>query len=142
MYIIRKKIKFEMGHRLTGAYTKLCKNSHGHSFELELFFRSDKLDEDGFIIDFKLIKDKLKDYIDKWDHCFVISSQMDKEYIDFEKKYNDKIEVVDFNPTAENMVKNMYDYIKIQFPCLWKVRLHETDTGYAEYYEDEKCCKG
>ena len=41
-----------------------------------------------------------------------------------------------YNPTAENMAHAMFNWISKQIPQCFKVRLHETDTGYAEYTED------
>jgi 6-pyruvoyltetrahydropterin/6-carboxytetrahydropterin synthase len=136
MYIIRKLLKFEMGHRLVTAYTTECKHMHGHSVKLELFFKSNILNEDGMIIDFKKVKDSLESYFKEWDHMFVISEE------DNLCKFTDLncwelgIKKVDFNPTAENFAEHFYKYIKDKFPCLYKVRYHETDTGYAEYFEE------
>jgi len=135
MYIIRKKFRFEMAHKLEKAYTKECMTRiHGHSFILELFFKSKELDENGFIIDFKLVKDKLNDYIKLWDHALVLSAGEDPKNTDHLQDYVD-IKFVDYNPTCEAVSKDMYDYIKKIFPNLSKVRLHETEDGYAEYEE-------
>lgn len=136
MYTIRKKIKFEMAHQLYDAYTKECCNLHGHSYILELFFSSNTLDSTGMICDFKKIKDKLNSYIAEWDHSVVMSVNMPEEYLTCLTKFNKNLKITKYNPTAENMTKDMFDYIKKLIPSCVKVRLHETDTGYAEYSED------
>ena len=142
MFIIRKIFKFEMAHQLKTCYSACCRDAiHGHHYLLELFFKSEKLDESGMVIDFGEVKEKLKEYINSWDHAIVMPNSFDSEYIDSLKKYNKKIKIVNYNPTAENMSNDIYDTIKKIFPQLSKVRLHETDTGYSEYYEEECCCK-
>lgn len=134
MYTIRKKFKFEMAHQLNDAWSEDCSNSlHGHSYILELFFSSNELDSTGMVEDFGKIKHVLGEYINSWDHCIVIPDTFNKEYIKILKKYNKKIKVVHYNPTAENMCKQIFSYINIIYPQLSKVRLHETTTGWSEY---------
>lgn len=136
MYTIRKKFKFEMAHQLSDAYSKCCSEQiHGHSYICELFFTARVLDKSGMVVDFGEVKAKIKDYIDSWDHCLVMPGTMPEDYIKTLIKYNKNIKVVEYNPTAENMAKDMYIQIKFIIPQLSKVRLHETDTGWAEYYE-------
>lgn len=55
MYQIRKKMRFEASHLLSKSYSKECQYIHGHSYIVEFFFRSDKLDENSMVIDFKKI---------------------------------------------------------------------------------------
>ena len=137
MFVIRKKFKFEMAHQLDEAYSTACSEQiHGHSYICEVFFASHKLDGTGMVIDFTMIKDKIKAYIDSWDHCIVMPASMPKEYLDCMQKYNRNFKRVPYNPTAENMAKDMFEYINKLIPSCFKVRLHETDTGYAEYYEE------
>lgn len=138
MFTIRKEFKFEMSHRLVTSFHKPCQRWHGHSYVLELFFscRDEMINDDGMIIDFAKVKNVIGEYIDSWDHMMVINS---------EDPYKDKmieilpeaIKVVDYNPTAELMAKDMYETIRDILPQLTKVRLHETVTGYAEYYINE-----
>jgi 6-pyruvoyl-tetrahydropterin synthase len=52
------------------------------------------------------------------------------------KKSQQKLIQWGVNPTAENMAKFFFERVKESFPELCKVRVHETDTGYAEYKED------
>jgi len=134
MYTIRKKFKFEMAHQLDMAYSKACSEQiHGHSYICEMFFKGGELDESGMIIDFGEVKDKIKNYINSWDHSLVMPNTMPKQYIKCLKKYNKNLKIVNYNPTAENMARDIYGYVKSFFPQCCKIRLHETDTGYAEY---------
>ena len=137
MYVIRKKFKFEMAHQLFDAYSKACSEQiHGHSYICELFFRYGAVDKTGMVIDFTEVKDKIKSYIDSWDHCLVMPMMMPESYLETLKIHNKNVKVVPYNPTAEMMAADMLSYIKKVIPKCFKVRLHETDTGYAEYTED------
>ena len=112
MYRIRKEFKFEMAHQLSKAFSCACSDCiHGHSYDLELFFISNKLDETGMVIDFGQIKAVLGEYIDSWDHAIVMHKAMDPEYIAMLDKY--------IGEDREFAIE--------------KVRLHETRTGWAEY---------
>ena len=138
MYVVRKKFKFEMAHRLISSFSKSCQNYHGHSYELEVFFKSDKLNNDGMVIDFGEIKERLKNLVDEFDHALVLN-ETDPVLKLFEQ-CETKIVKINYNPTAECMTKDFYDRIKkllIHYSNiqLVKVRLHETNTGYAEYFE-------
>jgi len=140
MYTIRKIFRFEMSHQLVTSYTKACHETlHGHSYVLELFLSSKSLNEDDMVIDFTKVKDLIGDYINTWDHCLVMSSKHPKEYLDILVKYNKNVKIVDYNPTAERMSKDIYSVINNILTTntpninVVKVRLHETTTGYAEY---------
>ena len=144
MYTIRKKFTFEMAHQLSKAYSAACSDCiHGHSYILELFFSSPVLDRTGMVIDFGEIKTILKSYIDKWDHAIVMHEVMNPEYLVMLQKYNSKIILLEDNPTAEVMTRIIFGDItnliqkkyQIKNFKLSKVRLHETTTGYAEYFE-------
>jgi 6-pyruvoyltetrahydropterin/6-carboxytetrahydropterin synthase len=134
MYTIRKIFKMEMAHQLFDAYSAACKNClHGHSYICEIYLKGPQLDETEMLMDFSKVKDKIKDYMDSWDHALVMPTTFPKEYLDILKKYNTKLMLVDYNPTAERMAKEIYFYIKKLLPSLSKVRLHETTTGWAEF---------
>ena len=149
MITIRKEFRFEMAHQLFNSYSAAChQNLHGHSYVLELFFTTteyDKLDETGMVVDFGEVKAIAKDYIDGWDHSLVMPKMFPEEYLNMLAKYTKKFQVTDYNPTAENMSKDIFQkvgemvknyqvqkYGKVNW-TISKVRLHETTTGYAEY---------
>ena len=136
MYRIRKQFRFSMAHQLYSCFSECCKNAiHGHEYVLEVFFESKELNKDGMIIDFGEVKFLMDDYVDSWDHALVMPDSFPEEYLNSLKKFNKKIKIVNYNPSAENMAKDMYAKFKKHIPQTCKVRLHETTTGYAEYYE-------
>jgi len=111
---ITKIVKFEMGHQLDNCYSEECKLPHGHGYRLECTFEGDVNPETGMIMDFKEIKEILQPVIDQYDHKFLTSESYGQ------------------NPTAENMVRDIFRSIRQQTLLIKKVRLWETDTGYAE----------
>ena len=140
MYTIRKQFKFEMSHQLFKSYSAACHEAiHGHSYILELFLSSDGLDDTGMVIDFGEVKSICGDWINTWDHCLVMPTMFDKEYLEMLSKYNKKMIITQYNPTAENMAREMWytiSYLLSQAKRninVSKVRLHETTTGWAEY---------
>jgi len=136
MYQIRKKFKFEAAHMLTNAYSKECMNVHGHSYIVEIFLRKEILNNEGMIFDFKKLKEIVKSVIDSWDHALIIESVIYNEVPKEQLKNLGKIVCFPCNPTAENMAGILYNEVKRQIgSTLYKVRIHETETGYAEYWE-------
>jgi len=136
MYTIRKTFKFELAHQLEHAFSKCCSAQiHGHSYICELYFSDTEVNEDGMVVDFGEVKSKIGKYMDNWDHSLVMSVTMPKDYLDCLRDYNENLKIVKYNPTAENMAKDIYDHVKKLINTLSKVRIHETATGWAEYYE-------
>jgi 6-pyruvoyltetrahydropterin/6-carboxytetrahydropterin synthase len=139
MYTIRKKFKIEASHVLDSAYSKDCLNVHGHSYVIEVIISGDCLNEHGMLMDFGEIKYAIKPIIDAWDHALIFSSRngMCKNLV---REGGLKHYIMLNNPTAENMCECLYDLISValdeQFTKL-VVRIHETETGYAEYTEGE-----
>jgi 6-pyruvoyltetrahydropterin/6-carboxytetrahydropterin synthase len=126
MYTIRKVLKFEAAHVLDSSYSKCCQQIHGHSYLVELYFRSEKLNEDGMVVDFGKVKEQAQPFIDQFDHALIMS---DKHL----PPSGVNIVEVPYNPTAENMAHHFFEWLKPKLPSLFKVRFHETQTGYAEY---------
>ena len=148
MFTIRKQFKFEMAHQLKDSYSAAChENLHGHSYVLELYFSSDDVHENGMVVDFGEVKDVIGEYVDSWDHSLTMPVFFEKDYLDMLAAHTKKMRITAYNPTAENMAKTMYRDIDVMITnyqrkayneVKWKiskVRLHETTTGWAEYYE-------
>lgn len=142
MFRVRKEFKFESAHRLSKAFSKCCTEQiHGHSYRVEVFLVSERLDDSGMVLDFGIISESVKNLFEMWDHSLVLHDTISKEEHTSLAVHNKKIILVDFNPTAENMAKFFFEYIdKLLFSSikgrdivLEKVRVHETATGYAEY---------
>lgn len=118
MYELKVKDSFSAAHALKG-YEGPCENLHGHTFKVEITLQGEKLDNLGMLIDFKEIKNILKKTLDKFDH----KNLCDLEY--FKEK----------NPSAENLAKTIYALIKPQIKLLIKVKVWESDSASASYFE-------
>lgn len=111
MYTVRKKIEISASHSLSLSYSSKCENLHGHNWNILVWCRSEELNEDGMVVDFAHIKEKIQT---KLDH----------------KNLN---EVLPFNTTAENMAKWICD----QIPHCFKVMVQESENNIAWYEKGE-----
>jgi 6-pyruvoyltetrahydropterin/6-carboxytetrahydropterin synthase len=134
MYRIRKKFRFEGAHVLNSAFSTDCMRIHGHSYIVEVFIKGDTLNSDGMLIDFGELKGEVQHWINEWDHKLIVDRDHPK-YRQMLQLHKMEIEGVDFNPTAEKMAKYLYERIGETYQ-VDKVRVHETETGYAEYWEE------
>jgi 6-pyruvoyltetrahydropterin/6-carboxytetrahydropterin synthase len=147
--VIRKKFKFEAAHIVRNCSSERCKFSiHGHSYIVEVFFEGNHLDNGGMIMDFGLMKDNIKDFIDSFDHCYQYWNKESKEFINF--IHNNSLRWIEMpiSPSAENY-SLLFLYVIDQMVkatefnngegkvTVSSVRVHETDTGYAESFQSD-----
>jgi len=132
---VTKEFTFDMSHMLAG-HPGLCKNVHGHTYKLQVTVEDELVD--GMVIDFKDLKNIVNGLVvDRCDHAFMYNKNSEdaaEHAIANElRSYNKKMVVVNFRPTAENMVHWIHSTLRRDgnlFPQ--KVRLYETPTSYAE----------
>ena len=108
---IRTEFYFEAAHQLNLSYESKCTNLHGHNWIIDVYLESRELDNNGMVMDFTHIKREIQD---KFDH----------------KVIND---VVDFNPTAENLAKYICDALA---PFCCRVDVQESIDNVASYIKD------
>ena len=111
MYFVSKRMEIAGAHNLKLNYESKCQNIHGHNWIVTVHCKAAQLNENGMIEDFTNIK---KQVHDKLDHKYI----------------ND---VVDFNPTAENIAKWVCDQIHTCF----KVEVQESEGNIAVYVKEE-----
>jgi 6-pyruvoyltetrahydropterin/6-carboxytetrahydropterin synthase len=138
---ITKQFSFEMAHALRN-YDGLCRNIHGHSYKMDITLSGQPLHDEsspknGMVMDFgdlkKLVNEEI---ISLLDHALVLNSKTDAQLVEVLKHNYEKIVIVDFQPTTENLLNFVADKIKAKLPEkveLTCVRLRETDTSYAEW---------
>ncbi len=127
-----RKEHFNAAHRLfnkewndaqNDAVFGLCNNPnyHGHNYELIVKVVGEPDPATGYVIDLKILSDLIKEeVINRFDH----------------KNLNlDTKEFADLNPTAENIVKVIYDLLrpKLDSKLDISVRLFETERNFVEY---------
>ena len=83
--IIRKLFKFEGSHIVRNCTSERCSQSiHGHSYLVEVFLESTRLDNAGMVMDFGLMS-SFKDIVDMFDHTHLLWDKDDGEYRNFIK---------------------------------------------------------
>jgi len=118
MYRLRVESTFDAAHKLVG-YKGKCARLHGHTWKVEAFVVGEKLNDIGILADFKILKDRLKEIIEKFDHSLL----------------NDFKEIG--NPTVENLSRYIFQNLR-DLPKnvkLEKVRVWESEKNWGEYFE-------
>ena len=136
MYIIRKIFRVPVGHRLS-KHRGLCKNLHGHNFKIEVQLKSNLLDDNDMVMDFKDIKEIVNSVLDDFDHCTILNSS-DLKFIDFCEDNNLKYSVIGIgnqDPTAEVFCKELY--LKISDLVNRKVGLEEVIVDFVRIWEND-----
>ncbi len=142
---ITKEFKFETAHSLPG-YDGLCKNIHGHSYELLVTVAGYPLEEPGhpklgMVMDFGDLKKIVrKEIVEPFDHALVLRSDVSKTLVAELKKNYEKIILLDYQPTSEMMLIDFAERLKAKLPeniDLKYLMLRETVTSYAEWFADE-----
>jgi len=147
MAILRltRVFNFDMAHVLLNYHGK-CKNIHGHTYKLEVTVKGAPCNDEaspkkGMLIDFSDFKKLIQDHIiSVWDHALMIHQDSDPVLLDALKHNYEKIIVVPFQPTTENMICELASTIKKILPCdlqLFSLRLYETEKSYADWYASE-----
>ncbi len=147
--IIRKKFKFEGAHIVRDCSSERCKKSiHGHSYVVEVFLSSNRLDNGQMIYDFGLTKGTIKDIIDSFDHAYAMWSNESDEFKTFIKSNSDRYVEMPVSPSAECFALTILFMIDKLLKAteynngegsvkVSSVRVHETETGYAEAFQED-----
>lgn len=118
MYRITKTFGFSASHVLDGLPEgHPCGRWHGHNYKVELILGAESLDQVGFVVDYRAL-DMFRSFLETvFDHWHL----------------ND---VVDFNPTAENLAAYLHGVASDMFGSrrVAAVRVSETDSTWAEYW--------
>lgn len=147
--LIRKLFKFENAHIVRGCTSHRCRASvHGHSYQVEVLFESNFLDQGQMVYDFGLMKQNMKELIDAFDHAVTIWSDDDEEYVADMKKHSERYVVLPVSPSAEQfsrvfflMLDRLLQLTDTQNGeknvTLHSVIVHETATGYAQCFRED-----
>lgn len=133
MFRVTREIKFCYGHRLLN-YDGKCKHLHGHNGLAIIVIEAPQLDHLGMVMDFSDIKRVVNTWIDEnLDHRMIL--HRDDPILPTLRQMGEPCYVVDVNPTAENIAKLIFDFVKGEGFPVTEVRLWETDSCYATYCE-------
>ena len=110
MYFVKKRFEISAAHRLELSYESKCSNVHGHNWIITVECRSKELNKEGMVTDFTHIKQMV---MEKLDHSVI----------------ND---VLDMNPTAENIARWIVDNV----PNCWRCEVQESEGNSAASEND------
>jgi 6-pyruvoyltetrahydropterin/6-carboxytetrahydropterin synthase len=125
MYEVTVEDSFAAGHYLRH-YKGKCENPHGHNYKVRVTLAGEVLDRAGLLVDFKDLRDVIKQVIERLDHQMI----------------NDLEPFTTLNPSAENLAKYFYDEtnskltretnerVRVKDVTIW-----ETDETTARYFE-------
>ncbi|MBN1252215.1 MAG: 6-carboxytetrahydropterin synthase [Bacteroidales bacterium] len=142
---VTKEFHFEMAHALWN-YDGLCKNIHGHSYILFVTVIGEPITENnnpkiGMVIDFGDLKKIVNSTIvNKFDHCVVLSSKAPSKHLLTTEEMFERYEILNYQPTCENMVIDFAERIKSKLPDdvkLFSIKLHETANSFAEWFASD-----
>ncbi len=123
MYEVKVMSDFAASHHLRN-YGGKCEQVHGHNWNVEVYFEGESLDDTGLLIDFRVIKEKLREVIQEFDH-------VDLNAIDYFKEKNPSSEHIAYYIfTKMNEDNSLRNNGRIK-----KVRVWETRSSCASYYE-------
>jgi len=108
MYFLKKRLEIAGSHSLNLNYESKCQNVHGHNWIITIYCKSEKLDENGMIIDFS----EIKKIVNILDHNHI------NNYIK--------------QPTAENIAEWLFREI----PFCYQVDVQESENNIVTYKAD------
>ena len=131
MFRVVRQIHFCYGHRLM-AYAGKCRHPHGHNGRVEVELAAKKLDRLGMVIDFGEIKTHLQAWIDtNLDHQMIL--RKDDPLVKILKGLNEPFYLLDDNPTAENIAREIFRAGRSKGLPITRVTLWETENSFATY---------
>jgi len=107
MYYVTKRLEISSAHSLMLSYESKCEELHGHNWIVKIYCKSEKLNFDGMVTDFTVIKRKIEGALDH-------------------KNLNN---VLPFNPTAENIARWICDNVENAY----RVEVWESENNMAAY---------
>jgi 6-pyruvoyltetrahydropterin/6-carboxytetrahydropterin synthase len=108
--------EFSGAHNLRG-YKGKCEELHGHNWKVEVSAQAAQLNKQGMVVDFIVLKAKLKEATSALDHTYLND-------IPYFKKQN---------PTSENIARFIYEELSPAIGKKIRVSVWETDTSCASY---------
>ncbi len=133
MFEIVKSIEFCYGHRLL-EHQGPCAHLHGHNAKVDVMLGSETLDALGMVMDFSDVKAVLKEWVDATlDHTMLLCK--DDPMVAVFTANNERVYVMDENPTAENLAKLIYQKAVAEGLPVVSVTLWESDSSFARYRE-------
>lgn len=114
---------FSAAHALRG-YPGDCARLHGHNWIVRVFVRCQELDATGIGIDFRVVKEHVKEVLRELDHCNI----------------NEIKPFLEQNPSSENIARHLYRELGRRINSsavrVSKIQVSETPNAGAFYWEE------
>ena len=151
MFTLTVQETFSAAHILDSSYSEECQELHGHNWKVTLSIFSEKLNKDGMVIDFKLIKERFKRTCSIFDHKLivpvslisypVIPNEKQKQAFRIKTKSMEifvkdpsKVFVFSYNPTAEILAEYIAEHIAGHLGVnVFEVSIEETENNKCTY---------
>lgn len=137
--LLKLTFKFDAAHRLMH-HKGQCHHIHGHTWKVEVALKGEPDKETGMIVDFANVKERMMNHVlGFFDHATIINYE-DFVVKAFLKKQGFKyMEILDGEPTCENLAKMIYQQAKVAVPQkLYWVQVWESENASAVYDEGEE----
>ena len=122
MFELKILSQFAAAHQLKEFGGK-CENLHGHNWKVEVYVTGNKLEKNGLLMDFRLIKKATEEVLDGLDHQFL----------------NDLEVFSTINPSSENIARYIFESLALKLDNeqvrISKITAWESDTACASYME-------
>lgn len=143
---LTKQFSFEAAHALEG-YDGACREIHGHSYKFYVTIKGEPIADErdpkfGMVMDFRELKRIVNEQVvNPFDHAFVMRRSKENNVLyDQMRDRFERIVLVEFQPTTENLLLEFARRIQRNLPApikLHALRLHETETSYAEWFAED-----
>lgn len=131
MHKIKKSFHIAYGHRLLD-YKGKCANLHGHNAVVEITLKAAKLNRDGMVMDFTVLGQKMKTWLDEnLDHKLILAKA--DPLAPILQKQGQKCFLMADSPTAETLAKLIFNAAAGMKLPVDKVAFWETPTSMASY---------
>ncbi|WP_205439259.1 6-pyruvoyl trahydropterin synthase family protein [Helicobacter suis] len=145
---IRRLFSFCASHIVRNCTSRRCATSiHGHNYQVEVFVQAHKLDRAGMALDFGIFKNEIASFIDAFDHAHHFWNQEPLDFQESIKQMSKRYVKLSFNPSAENYALMFHFFLDAllqatelhneESVCICSVRVHETDYGYAQSFQED-----
>ncbi len=121
MFTVRVEDNFAAAHFLSRYHGK-CERLHGHNYKVWVTVKGDGLDDGGMLFDFGILKKKLHEILDIYDHGNL------NECDDFK----------DGNPSAERIAYSIYERLSPFILDMNKKLKYNISIDRVEVFETEK----
>ena len=120
MFTLCVRDSFAAAHRIEEYHGK-CEELHGHNFKVEALVQGDTMGEGGMLLDFAVLKARLREVTGSLDHTYI-------NEIPFFKERASSSEYL-----ALYIYDRLRDLLRNERVSLYEVRVWESENAYAAY---------